>query len=100
MNIQKLNKKDWKGTPLPVSYTSEYYYDISVDKEEEGFDIPIKKKKFEKINYLYEEIYPNDKKCIEERYKILINDIETNYSDYHNDIYKILRLTKKKTRSN
>lgn len=48
MDIQKLDKRDWKGTPLPVSYTSEYYYDISVDKTETGFTIPIQKKKFDK----------------------------------------------------
>lgn len=48
MNIQKLDKKDWKGTSLPISYTSEYYYDISIDKIEDGFNIPIQKKKFDK----------------------------------------------------
>ena len=48
MNIQKLDRKDWKGTLLPIAYTSEYYYDISVDRTEEGFRIPIQKKRFEK----------------------------------------------------
>ena len=48
MIIEKLDKKVWKGTPLPVSYTSKYYYDISVDKTKDGFNIPIQKKKFEK----------------------------------------------------
>lgn len=48
MDIKKLDKKEWKGTPLPVSYTSEYYYDISVDKTADGFNIPIEKKKSEK----------------------------------------------------
>lgn len=46
--ILKLDKSDWKGTLLPISYTSEYYYDISVDKTEDGFNIPIQKKKFDK----------------------------------------------------
>jgi len=46
--ILKLNKSDWKGTLLPISYTSEYYYDISVNKIEDGFSIPIQKKKFDK----------------------------------------------------
>lgn len=46
--IQKLDKEKWKGTRLPVSYTSEYYYDISIDKTVDGFNIPIQKKKFEK----------------------------------------------------
>ena len=48
MIIQKLDKKEWKGTPLPVSYTSQYYYDISIDKTADGFSIPIQKKRFEK----------------------------------------------------
>ncbi len=48
MNIQKLDRKDWKGTLLPIVYTSEYYYDISVDRTEDGFRIPIQKKRFEK----------------------------------------------------
>ena len=46
--IQKLEKKDWKGTDLPVSYTSLFYYDISIDKTENGFNIPIQKKRFAK----------------------------------------------------
>ena len=49
MNIEKLNKQDWKGTHLPVSYTSEYYYDISIDKTTDGFNIPIQKKRFDAL---------------------------------------------------
>lgn len=48
MKIQKLAKEDWKGTALPISYTSQYYYDVSVNKTIEGFNIPIKKKMFDK----------------------------------------------------
>ena len=44
--ITELEKEKWKGTLLPVSYTSHYYYDISVNKTENGFYIPIEKKKF------------------------------------------------------
>ena len=46
--IQKLDKDIWKGTPLPVSYTSNDYYDISIRRTADGFDIPIQKKRFEK----------------------------------------------------
>lgn len=46
--ITELYKEKWKGTLLPVSYTSEYYYDISVNRTENGFDIPVVKKKFAK----------------------------------------------------
>ncbi len=45
--IQELEKEKWKGTPLPVSYTTDVYYDISVRKTEDGFDIPIRKMPFE-----------------------------------------------------
>ena len=45
--IQKLDKQTWKGTVLPISYTSDYYYDISVSKTVDGYEIPIKKKRFE-----------------------------------------------------
>ncbi len=45
--IQKLDKETWKGTRLPVSYTSDYYYDICVQKTAEGFHIPVCKKQFE-----------------------------------------------------
>lgn len=61
-----------------------------------------KKGFYEKINYLYEEVFPKDNKPIEERYKILIDDIKNDYSKEHNKIFKILKLThsKKKTTSN
>lgn len=44
--IEELNKEKWKGKLLPVSYISNYYYDISIDKVEDGYNIPIKKKEF------------------------------------------------------
>ena len=59
-----------------------------------------KKKKYQQINYLYEEIYPKDQKTIDEKYLSIINDIIDNYSKYHNNIYKILRLTSKKKTTN
>ena len=46
-DIQELDRERWKGTLLPVSYTSEYYYDIAIQKTADGFDIPIRKKRFE-----------------------------------------------------
>ena len=45
--IIELDKEKWKGTPLPVSYTSDYYYDICVEKTADGFEIPIQKKRFD-----------------------------------------------------
>lgn len=58
--------------------------------------------KYEKINYLYEEIYPISSKKMEEKYKILTDDISGNYRDCYNELFKILKLThgKKKTTLN
>ena len=44
--IHELEKEKWKGHDLPVSYTSDHYYDISIQKTADGFHIPIEKKKF------------------------------------------------------
>ncbi len=46
-SIQELDEKIWKGTLLPVSYTSDHYYDICIQKTAEGFNIPIEKKRFD-----------------------------------------------------
>lgn len=45
--IEELEKEKWKGFPLPLCYTSEFYYDISVLKTGDGYDIPIRKKRFD-----------------------------------------------------
>ena len=58
-----------------------------------------KKGLFEKINYLYEEIFPSDKKTVEVRYKILIDSIKNNYSKEHNEIFKILNLSNSKRKT-
>lgn len=55
-----------------------------------------KNKKFEKINYLYEEIYPKDNKSLVDRYKVLLDGIDKNYNEKHDKLYKIVRLTHKK----
>ena len=44
LEIVELCKENWKGTLLPVSYSSDYYYDICIEKTEDGFRIPIRKK--------------------------------------------------------
>ena len=61
-----------------------------------------KHNKLEKINYLYEEVYPVSSKNVDEKYKILLDDISNNYRDCYNDLFNILKLThsKKKTTSN
>lgn len=45
--IQKLDKEKWQGTYLPISYASDFYYDVSIQKVMAGFDVVIHKKRFE-----------------------------------------------------
>ena len=45
--IEELDKEKWKGTCLPVSYISDCYYDIRIEKTTDGFTIPICKKQFD-----------------------------------------------------
>lgn len=43
--IIHLPKEQWKGHPLPIGYTTEEYYDVTVDRSGDGFTIQIKKQK-------------------------------------------------------
>lgn len=61
--------------------------------------VSYKKKLYEKINYLYEEIYPRDHLDIDERYHILIDDITNHYESHHNKIFQVLKLTNKKKKT-
>ena len=45
--ITELDKAKWKGFPLPLCYTSEGCYDISIRRTGDGFDISITKERFE-----------------------------------------------------
>ena len=46
--IHKLGKDTWKGTLLPIEYTSKEYYDVNMQRTDDGFQISIQKKKFTK----------------------------------------------------
>ena len=46
--IHKLRKDTWKGTLLPIEYTSKEYYDVDLQRTDDGFHISIQKKKFAK----------------------------------------------------
>lgn len=41
-----LPKEKWKGTIIPIRYTTNFYYDILVNKVEDGYKIHIEKKEF------------------------------------------------------
>lgn len=45
-NAIHLPKDKWKGTIIPITYTTDQYYDVSVNQVENGFRIEIDKKKF------------------------------------------------------
>ena len=41
-----LLKEQWEGTIVPISYTTEEYYDIAVERNTYGFTVEMKKKRF------------------------------------------------------
>lgn len=45
-NAIHLPKDKWKGTIIPITYTTDQYYDVSVNQVENGVRIEIDKKKF------------------------------------------------------
>ena len=42
--ILHLPKEKWKGTLIPIRYTTDKYYDVIANKTENGFIIEIEKK--------------------------------------------------------
>lgn len=46
-----------------------------------------------KLTFLYEEIFPKDELSLYDKYLKLKEDIEDNYSNNHNKLYDIIRLT-------
>lgn len=54
--IIHLIKEKWKGTVIPIKYTTDKYYDVIVNKTYKGFAIDIEKKNFTKsVTYTLEE---------------------------------------------
>lgn len=45
-SIIELGKEQWQGYILPIGYTTETYYDVAVEKRENGFSLAIEKKTF------------------------------------------------------
>ena len=45
--IIHLPKEKWKGTIIPIKYTTDKYYDVSIKKTIEGFTFEIEKKSFD-----------------------------------------------------
>jgi predicted N-acetyltransferase YhbS len=68
--IIHLSKEEWKGTVIPIKYTTDKYYDVVVNNTDKGFTVEIEKKDFiepvthtpEENNFpdkLYEDHYEN-----------------------------------------
>jgi predicted N-acetyltransferase YhbS len=59
--IMHLPKEKWKGTIIPIKYTTDKYYDVIVNKADKGFAIDIEKKDFiEPVTHAPEEYdYPD-----------------------------------------
>lgn len=45
--IEFLPAERWKGTPIPLEYATEYYYDVAIDRAPTGCDISIAKRRFD-----------------------------------------------------
>lgn len=43
-----LPREQWQGQPLLIGYTTEEYYDVTVEQTERGFSLDVTKKRFEK----------------------------------------------------
>lgn len=52
-----------------------------------------KEKLYEKLNFLYDELYNKNKISIDKKYEILLKDLTDNYNNKHNNLYEIVRLT-------
>lgn len=46
-NIVPLPKEQWKGTIIPMRYTTAEYYDLDMQKGTDGYDVKIHRKKFD-----------------------------------------------------
>ncbi len=78
--IIHLAKDKWKGTIIPIGYTTDKYYDVVVNKTDKGFTIDIEKKDFrEPVTHTPEE-YDFPDKLYEDHWEnayawgVLVND--------------------------
>lgn len=90
-----LPKEKWKGTIIPIKYTTDTYYDVNINKRDKGFTIEIEKKDFiEPVTHTPEE-YNFPDKLYEDHWEnaiawgILVDDklvaaIETNQELWSN----------------
>jgi predicted N-acetyltransferase YhbS len=78
--IIHLPKEKWKGTVIPIKYTTDKYYDVNVNKTNKGYSIDIEKKDFRvPVTHTPEEYDFPDKLYEEHRenayaWGVLVND--------------------------
>lgn len=54
--IVPLPKKEWKGTVIPMRYTTDEYYNVTVDSRDKGFQVNLEKRRFpEPVSHYPEE---------------------------------------------
>ncbi len=64
-----LPKKEWKGIPIPMRYTTEEYFDVSMEKNEMGYHIKFQKCKFDSPVTHYPEEYDFPDKLYEDHWE-------------------------------
>lgn len=57
LNIILLPKEQWEGTAIPMRYTTEEYYDVSIEKGPEGCRVDLCRRRFDKPVSHYPEEY-------------------------------------------
>lgn len=45
--IVHLTKEQWEGAVIPMRYTTEEYFDVGIDRMEDGFNIVLRKRRFD-----------------------------------------------------
>jgi len=96
-HIIPLEKAKWKGHPLPIAYTTNTYYDVTVDRTDDGFimrmvltdcsDAPITHtaEEYDFPDKLYEDYRPNSRAWgMVDESGTLIAAIETEVEEWSN----------------
>ena len=47
LDIVPLPREEWKGTPIPMRYTTEEYYDLEITTKADAFSVQMVKKRFD-----------------------------------------------------
>ena len=47
INVIPLPEEQWKGTIIPMRYTTEEYYDVHLQKTADGYDMTMRRKRFD-----------------------------------------------------